>query len=101
MVIGAFAAIAQQAPIVPTRDIDFTPDGAVDNLRRLSAALKDLDARIRRGAGAGLPFDDDARSLARAAVWKLTCEHGEFDAHSIGYDGESAWEASICYIRRC
>jgi hypothetical protein len=25
VVIGAFAAIAQQAPIAPTRDIDFTP----------------------------------------------------------------------------
>jgi hypothetical protein len=50
VVIGAFAAIAQQAPIAPTRDIDFTPDTAIDNLRRLSAALKDLDAHIRTDA---------------------------------------------------
>lgn len=80
VVIGAFAAIAQEAPIDPTRDIDFTPDAAADNLRRLSAALTSLDARIRTDAEAGgFPFDHDATSLARAAVWNLTCEHGEFD----------------------
>jgi hypothetical protein len=80
VVIGAFAAIAQQAPIVPTRDIDFTPDTAIDNLRRLSAALKDLDARIRTDrVDGGRPFDHDGASLGRAAVWNLICRYGEFD----------------------
>jgi hypothetical protein len=80
VVIGAFAAIAQQAPIAPTRDIDFTPDTAINNLRRLSAALKDLDARIRSDAvDDGLPFDHDGASLGRAAVWNLICRYGEFD----------------------
>lgn len=90
MVIGAFAAIAQQAPIDPTRDIDFTPDTAPDNLRRLSTALKDLDAPVRIDTDiVGLPFDHDANSLARAAVWNLTCEHGEFDIsfRPSGFDG--------------
>jgi hypothetical protein len=63
VVIGAFAAIAQQAPIAPTRDIDFTPDDSLDNLERLSAALKALDARIRTGPDdGGLRFDHDAKS---------------------------------------
>src|SRR5438309_1075658 len=72
VVIGAFAALAQQAPIDPTRDIDLTPDAAPENLRRLSKALKDLGARIRTvDVPDGLPFDHDARSLGRAAVWNL------------------------------
>jgi hypothetical protein len=41
VVIGAFAAIAQQAPIPATRDIDFTPDAGQENLARLSLALTD------------------------------------------------------------
>jgi hypothetical protein len=76
VVIGAFAAIAQQAPIAPTRDIDFTPDTAIANLRRLSSALTDLDARIRTDAAdGGLPFDHNGASLGRAAVWNLICRH--------------------------
>jgi hypothetical protein len=90
VIIGAFAAIAQQAPIAPTRDIGFTPDAAIDNLRRLSAALKDLDARIRTDAVVGgLAFDHDARSLGGAAVWNLICQYGEFDIsfRPSGFDG--------------
>ncbi len=36
VVIGAFAAIAQHAPIPATRDIDITPDITAENLNRLS-----------------------------------------------------------------
>jgi len=80
VVIGAFAAIAQQAPIAPTRDIDFTPDEFPENLGRLSEALRTLDARIRTGADAGgIRFDHDARSLRRADTWNLICQYGEFD----------------------
>ena len=39
IVIGAFAAIAQRAPIPATRDIDLTPDTTVENLNRLTAAV--------------------------------------------------------------
>jgi hypothetical protein len=80
VVIGAFAAIAQQAPIDPTRGIDLTPDAAPDNLHRLSKALRELGARIRTvDVPEGLPFDHDARSLGRAAIWNLVCPLGEFD----------------------
>jgi hypothetical protein len=80
VVIGAFAAIAQKAPIAPTRDIDFTPDTTATNLRRLSLALKELDARIRTDvADGGLHFDNDGPSLGRSAVWNLICGYGEFD----------------------
>ncbi|MBJ7608810.1 MAG: hypothetical protein JF887_05195 [Candidatus Dormibacteraeota bacterium] len=80
VVIGAFAAIAQQAPIPATRDIHITPETTAENLARLSAALTTLGARIRiAGDPLGLAFDHDATSLADAEMWKLVCVHGEFD----------------------
>lgn len=80
VVIGAFAAIAQQAPVAPTRDIDFTPEESAENLGRLSEALRELDARIRTGTDeGGLPFDHNAASLRLAAMWNLICRYGEFD----------------------
>lgn len=80
VVIGAFAAIAQQAPIPATRDIDFTPEASIDNLNRLSRAFRELGARIRTDAvEGGLQFDHDGASLGRAEMWNLVCERGEFD----------------------
>lgn len=80
VVIGAFAAIAQRAPIPATRDIDLTPDSSRENLTRLSKALKELGARIRTDSEeTGLPFDHDWRSLSASTVWNLTCPFGEFD----------------------
>ncbi|HEX4541312.1 MAG TPA: hypothetical protein VH112_13815 [Acidimicrobiales bacterium] len=80
VVIGAFAAIAQHVPIPATRDIDLTPEASPENLGRISAALKDLGARIRTEAvPEGLQFDHDATSLAASQVWNLICPYGEFD----------------------
>ena len=80
VVIGAFAAIAQRAPIPATRDIDVTPDSSKENLDRLSDALKELGARIRTDhVEEGLPFDHDGRSLASSTAWNLICHYGEFD----------------------
>lgn len=80
IVIGAFAAIAQKTPIPATRDIDLTPERSRDNLRRLSAALKELGARVRTASAPhGLPFDHDAASLGAVETWNLICDHGEFD----------------------
>jgi hypothetical protein len=90
VIIDAFAAIAQQAPIPATRDIDLTPEASHENLARLSSALKELDARIRTEAVPdGLPFSHDATSLAAAEVWNLTCPDGEFDIsfHPSGFEG--------------
>jgi hypothetical protein len=93
VVIGAFAAIAQRAPIPATRDIDLTPDSSAGNLTRLSKALKHLDARIRTDAvDRGLPFDHDGRSLVASSIWNLICPYGEFDISFVpsgiagGYD---------------
>ena len=90
VVIGAFAAIAQRAPIPATRDIDLTPGTTEENLGRLSAALKELGARIRADSVEdGLPFDHDCKSLGSVNVWNLTCSQGEFDIsfYLSGIDG--------------
>ncbi|MGH3301695.1 MAG: hypothetical protein ACRDOK_08450 [Streptosporangiaceae bacterium] len=90
VIIGAFAAIAQQAPIPATRDIDFTPEASQENVTRLSRALTDLGAKIRTEAVPdGLPFSHDATSLAAAEGWNLVCADGEFDIsfHPSGFAG--------------
>jgi hypothetical protein len=80
VVIGAYAAIAQKAPIPATRDIDFTPEASLENLDRLSRALKALGARIRTDAvEGGLVFSHDGASLGRSEMWNLVCNLGEFD----------------------
>src|SRR5579863_6021219 len=80
VVIGAYAAIAQQAPIPATRDIDVAPDVSKANLERLSKALRELGARIRTDSvPEGLPFDHSGASLGSAVCWNLICPYGEFD----------------------
>jgi hypothetical protein len=89
VVIGAFAAIAQQAPIPATRDIAVTPESTIENLNRLSAALRELHAKIRTDAvDGGLPFDHNGRSLGQAEFWNLICPYGEFDVsfHPSGFE---------------
>jgi hypothetical protein len=79
VLIGGLAAAAHGS-ILPTFDVDITPHKTDDNLARLSAALRDLGARIRTDAvEGGLPFDHDAESLAVSGVWNLTTEHGDLD----------------------
>ena len=77
--IGGWAVEAQGYDLgYKTTDIDFTPAVASDNLDRLSAALYDLDARIRFGAES-FAFNHNGASLAGSQVWNLTCDHGDFD----------------------
>jgi hypothetical protein len=92
VVIGAFAAQLQGAPIPRTRDIDVTPASDSANLKRLSAALHELRARVRIADDPqGLPFEHDGPSLGRSRVWNLTSPYGEFDISFVpsgteGYD---------------
>lgn len=80
VVIGAFAAIVQGAPLAATHDLDVTPRRDLQNLNRLSEALDELDARIRvDDLDEGLTFKHDAASLATMAMLNLTCSAGDFD----------------------
>ena len=91
VLIGAVAARLQGFPRA-TADADITPAGDDENLMRLAAALKDLDARVFTDAvPEGLPFDCSAAALKRAALWNLTTRAGRLDlafkpSGTSGYD---------------
>lgn len=79
VVIGGVAAALHGVPHV-TFDIDITPATDRENLDRLSAALRDLGARIRTSAEpAGLVFEHDGTSLAAGQIWNLITTHGDLD----------------------
>ena len=79
VLIGGLAAILHGSPFV-TEDIDITPEKSEANLDRLSAALKELHARIRvEDVPEGLTFDHSGESLAAAGVWNLVTDAGDFD----------------------
>jgi hypothetical protein len=89
--IGGSAAVLQGSPI-PTEDVDIVPAGDKDNWARLSAALKELDARVRAvELDEALPFDHDADSLSLSRIWNLTTKYGDLDITQVpsgteGYD---------------
>ena len=91
VLIGGLAATIHGSPHVTT-DVDITPATSPPNLARLSAALKELEARIRvAGDPEGLPFDHDAASLAWGQIWNLTTTFGDLDISFVpsgthGYD---------------
>jgi hypothetical protein len=79
VLIGGLAAVLHGAPHVTT-DVDVVPEDGQANLQRLSAALRDLDARIRTtGEPEGIPFDTSAESLSRVRVWNLQTSKGDLD----------------------
>jgi hypothetical protein len=83
VLIGGLAATIHGSAHVTT-DVDITPDLGRRNLERLSAALKEMGAKIRvAGEPGGLPFDHDAGSLARMAVLNMTTRFGDLDVCTI------------------
>jgi hypothetical protein len=79
VLVGATAARLQGFPRL-TADADITPATDPDNLKRLSAALRDLHARVYTEAvPEGLPFSCDGDTLGRASVWNLTTDAGRLD----------------------
>jgi predicted nucleotidyltransferase len=79
VLIGGLAAVLYGAPHVTT-DVDVVPEEDRENLDRLSAALKELGARIRvSGEPDGVPFDHSGESLSRVRIWNLTTELGDLD----------------------
>jgi hypothetical protein len=91
VVIGGIAAILHGAPHVTT-DVDITPEGGRENLERLAAALRELQAKIRvTEEPEGIPFDFSGESLARSGVWNLVTNRGNLDIAFVpsgtrGYD---------------
>ena len=90
VLVGGMAAILHGAPHVTT-DVDIVPEEGRANLSRLSAALKELNARIRVAGEEGVPFDHSAESLARVRIWNLVTDRGDLDITFVpsgtrGYD---------------
>lgn len=79
VVIGGFAAQLHGSPF-DTSDVDVTPDRDRANLRRLAAALDELEARIRVPAGGKAPeLVLEAGFLDRVQNLALTTRHGNLD----------------------
>lgn len=79
VVIGGLAGIIHGSNQV-TFDVDIVPDADTENLTRLSAALVELEARVRHpDIPEGLAFAHDAVSLAAAIFWNLTTPYGDLD----------------------
>jgi hypothetical protein len=79
VLVGALAARLHGFPRV-TADADITPARDPDNLERLAAALRELDARIfTERVPDGLPFDCSPQMLARADLWNLATSAGRLD----------------------
>ena len=91
VLIGGVAAVLHGSPHVTT-DVDVVPQDGRENLERLSAALREVHARIRvAGEPDGVPFDHSAESLSRVRVWNLVTDHGDLDLTFVpsgtrGYD---------------
>ena len=95
VVIGGLAATLHGSGTV-TFDVDVVPEPSPANLARLSAALDDLEARVRvSGVPGGIPFDHDATSLAAMAVLNLVTRAGDFDItfHPDGVASFAEWDA--------
>jgi len=102
VLIGGSAA-QFSVPSLVTYDVDFSPATDQGNLRRLSAALDDLGARIRtESVPEGFPFHHDGASLGRSKMWNLQCACGlldiAFEPAGGGYD-HLAQRARVVTVR--
>ena len=79
VLIGAVAARLQGFPRT-TADADIAPARTTENLSRLAAALRELDARVyTESIPEGLTFDCSAATLSRADMWNLVTKAGRLD----------------------
>ncbi|MFN2315973.1 MAG: DUF6036 family nucleotidyltransferase [Gemmatimonadales bacterium] len=79
VLVGALAARLQGFPRL-TADADVTPANTPENLVRLAAALRELEARVyTESVPEGLPFDCSGPTLGRADLWNLVSAAGRID----------------------
>ncbi len=79
VLIGALAARLQGFPRL-TADADITPATDIENLERLSAALKQLKAKVFTDSDpGGLSFDCSAKNITQSEIWNLITSAGRLD----------------------
>jgi hypothetical protein len=95
VLIGGLAATFYGS-VTPTFDVDITPEMTMANLARLSAALTELEARIRvEGIPDGLPFSHDATSLMGITTLNVVTKFGPLDlaTQPAGVTSFADWDA--------
>jgi hypothetical protein len=91
VVIGGLAAELRGSPYI-TRDVDVTPSRDRANLRRLAAALRELNAQLRvPGVEGPVEFPFDEHSFDWGTAWTFVTDHGYLDVALLpdgtqGYD---------------
>jgi hypothetical protein len=79
VVIGGLAAELRGSPYI-TRDVDVTPSRDRPNLRRLAAALRELNATLRiPGVEGPVEFPLDENSFDWGTTWTFATDHGYLD----------------------
>jgi hypothetical protein len=79
VLIGGVAANIHGYPL-PTEDVDITPQMEPANYRRLAAALREVNARIRvAGKPDGVAFAIDEAALFGNVAWTLRTDLGNLD----------------------
>lgn len=104
VLIGAGAALLHGAPIARTRDADIVPAKEADNLDRLAAALRDMDARLWVGPEepGGLAMVLDRTSLGQIERFlNLVTRYGPLDVtyRPEGTEGYEDLARSVVVIR--
>ena len=91
VVIGGMSAVLQDIPVPETADLDITPEGSRDNLRRLGAALREMEATLRaQGLEEGHPIPLDERTFTHSQFVTFETKHGPFDV-SLRPDGTDGY----------
>lgn len=91
VVVGGYAAELHGSQR-RTVDVDVVPSTTVDNLDRLAAALREIQAKIRTdGLPEGLPFSPSGEAMVGMTMLNLVTTHGELDVNftpsgTTGYD---------------
>jgi hypothetical protein len=76
VVVGGIA-VQVHGHVRMTNDLDLIPSPTPENLKRLAAALRELQARVLNPGSEHLTID--ARMLPRATLWQLSTAHGDID----------------------
>jgi len=79
VLIGALGARLHGSPDL-TEDADITPELKKQNLGRLAAALKQMNAKLRvPGLDYGVDFPLDESSFDQGSTWTFTTDYGPVD----------------------
>ena len=99
VVIGGLAALLQGVPLPRTADIDVTPASDPANKKRLAAALRDLDARLRApGLEEPLEIPLDERTFTGMTTITFVTRFGPLDISFVP-DGTTGYDDLVRHAR--